>query len=226
MQLHAAADGLRSIPACAGEPNEVDARKGNATVYPRVCGGTMCSCTPPPTGCGLSPRVRGNRMRSMPEREMLWSIPACAGEPAASSSVPTLAQVYPRVCGGTGSIQFGTDIGTGLSPRVRGNRFRLDSKHRWAGSIPACAGEPDMSDRPRCGARVYPRVCGGTGACISNLWETMGLSPRVRGNLHRPPHPLPTDRSIPACAGEPYWRRLDIEAQAVYPRVCGGTLLA
>ena len=90
-----------SIPACAGEPQERALSEAPEPVYPRVCGGTMCSCTPPPTGCGLSPRVRGNRMRSMPEREMLRSIPACAGEPCAAARRRRRAAVYPRVCGGT-----------------------------------------------------------------------------------------------------------------------------
>ena len=54
--------GLRSIPACAGEPTIANPLKIFYTVYPRVCGGTKlsvnCFCIP----SGLSPRVRGNRL--------------------------------------------------------------------------------------------------------------------------------------------------------------------
>ena len=53
---------------------------------------------------------------------------------------------------------------------------------------------------------VYPRVCGGTPPCgpRSSTVTTVGLSPRVRGNL--------TSASVSVAAGT-----------TVYPRVCGGT---
>ena len=81
-QRRKAASECRSIPACAGEPPSLCGKRGAATVYPRVCGGT--SVVPSPTvtvvvyprvcggtisSCGLvalnrglSPRVRGNRL--------------------------------------------------------------------------------------------------------------------------------------------------------------------
>ncbi len=50
-----------------------------------------------------------------------------------------------------------------------------------------------------------------------------GLSPRVRGNQAYGRGESVWDRSIPACAGEP-WRLLAKSASTtVYPRVCGGT---
>ena len=70
-----------SIPACAGEPAPVS--------------------MPADRAAGLSPRVRGN----LPPRPTILhprrSIPACAGEPPRSAHTCRLAQVYPRVCGGT-----------------------------------------------------------------------------------------------------------------------------
>ena len=50
-----------------------------------------------------------------------------------------------------------------------------------------------------------------------------GLSPRMRGNLHRRKHCCQMARSIPACAGEPPPGRQPVPRCAVYPRVCGGT---
>ena len=74
-------------------------------------------------------------------------------------------------------------VGTGLSPRVRGNLCKAPSTPHGKGSI--------------------PRVCGGTGDEELLLEHPMGLSPRVRGNpflgIERPTVP----GSIPACAGEP-----------------------
>ena len=49
-----------SIPACAGEPHLPCSPGSHATVYPRVCGGTLSDTTPPILLRGLSPRVRGN----------------------------------------------------------------------------------------------------------------------------------------------------------------------
>ena len=78
-----------SIPACAGEPRLSTGRPTLGRVYPRVCGGTTTSRLWPRYTWGLSPRVRGNQMASVPIEERQGSIPACAGEPfvAASRSI-------------------------------------------------------------------------------------------------------------------------------------------
>ena len=174
---------------------------------------------------GLSPRVRGNppglRFPSAGRR----SIPACAGEPTPTWTAEPAAWVYPRVCGGTRGVVREHPLGSGLSPRVRGNRGGGQQSDRQGGSIPACAGEPPG----RCPAAhrrgVYPRVCGGTGRLTQAIDSPDGLSPRVRGN-RSPSWPAPgKPGSIPACAGEPAgcgrWR----SPHPVYPRVCGGTPL-
>ena len=53
--------------------------------------------------------------------------------------------------------------------------------------------------------------------------ETIGLSPRVRGNPRELTQALHQPRSIPACAGEPGCAPDIRGRQQVYPRVCGGT---
>ena len=72
---------LRSIPACAGEPQIFNWKERKKRVYPRVCGGTLetkeCQMRPN----GLSPRVRGNLWHFLSGRFAHGSIPACAGEP-------------------------------------------------------------------------------------------------------------------------------------------------
>ena len=74
-------------------------------------------------------------------------------------------------------------------------------------------------------AKVYPRVCGGTGATIPPSNRREGLSPRVRGNpLPGPCYPRAA-RSIPACAGEPAGVGGRAALGGVYPRVCGGTVM-
>ena len=184
---------LRSIPACAGEPNGC-----TPSAIPALCPldfcvaeGSIPACAgePHPSGltagdpigprlsCGLSPRVRGNLCRNGPQAgsmrgqkpSNMGSIPACAGEPGASWR--TILTVYPRVCGGTRCTHY----------------------------------DAVMS------AQVYPRVCGGTVSGLKQLSVAQdsgmsGLSPRVRGNPLQVVlfvGDLDGGGSIPACAGEP-----------------------
>ncbi len=72
---------MRSIPACAGEPQKLRRERLEAGVYPRVCGGTSADIIALPPLRGLSPRVRGNRYRYTRADFAEGSIPACAGEP-------------------------------------------------------------------------------------------------------------------------------------------------
>ena len=116
-----AADGLGSIPACAGEPPAAIGFPRRLAVYPRVCGGTNDLIRTQPGYEGLSPRVRGNLIALCQYPRTLRSIPACAGEPPSCWCRPYQRQVYPRVCGGTKCSRSWCIATGGLSPRVRGN---------------------------------------------------------------------------------------------------------
>ena len=209
-----------------------------------MCGGTRWPIMASRLSAGLSPRVRGNRRPGAGGGGFCGSIPACAGEPPASSSRRVAPSVYPRVCGGTPTRRRYGGTRFGLSPRVRGNHVLLLYPHDTYGSIPACAGEPSTPTADRGTSWVYPRVCGGTVPQIGNAGVQPGLSPRVRGNRSGGVSGAAmggglsprvrgnrrggaggrrSDRSIPACAGEPPWSVTDTCTVAVYPRVCGGT---
>ena len=138
-----------SIPACAGEPLGDFGRGNHFTVYPRVCGGTSATTGSAVLLRGLSPRVRGNRPDAVAGVPDGGSIPACAGEPAALCGAALTIRVYPRVCGGTGNRSERTLAVSGLSPRVRGNPGGLRVLAGIAGSIPACAGEPQWAGAGR-----------------------------------------------------------------------------
>ena len=154
--------GPGSIPACAGEPLVHSTSVLAWAVYPRVCGGTSWTLGGIASSLGLSPRVRGNRLRRSRVRVGRRSIPACAGEPSLRLSAFPARRVYPRVCGGTLREDSGRARGWGLSPRVRGNlRCDLSRKGDFR-SIPACAGEPAGCPSSTATAAVFPRVCGGT----------------------------------------------------------------
>ena len=93
----------RSIPACAGEPQEMEEDVEIDEVYPRVCGGTTSTSSYFSHDNGLSPRVRGNLQYAVQVGAVGGSIPACAGEPLKSVIECVNIGVYPRVCGGTQS---------------------------------------------------------------------------------------------------------------------------
>ena len=146
--------------------------------------------------------VRGNRANLRRHRTNRRSIPACAGEPRPDGEPARGTAVYPRVCGGTPIELILSAPFPGLSPRVRGNPVLAAIRWPPARSIPACAGNLCGQRSTPC-SKVYPRVCGGTS--------------------DSPCHPAITERSIPACAGEPSSPGSWSLARRVYPRVCGGT---
>ena len=215
---------LGSIPARAGEPSGSRDGSGRPRVYPRACGGTNPIVAAITRSWGLSPRVRGNRNSLLLPVHHDGSIPARAGEPAASSRIGRHERVYPRACGGTAGLISLPLLGEGLSPRVRGNLPALPSLVPRPGSIPARAGEPSAPRRDRAGFRVYPRACGGTGDAVLFHRRVWGLSPRVRGNLVPCNSPATVCGSIPARAGEPWPCPCGSRVTVVYPRACGGTV--
>ncbi len=192
-------------------------------VYPRVCGGTLVPSSHTCSSYGLSPRVRGNLKSLLIFATIMRSIPACAGEPKREVEQTPMAMVYPRVCGGTGFVLLWRLVGSGLSPRVRGNQRQALVTLRFDRSIPACAGEPRANTSRPFRVWVYPRVCGGTDVQRGEFLTGVGLSPRVRGNQTTTRPTTTRKRSIPACAGEPATCRSTRTITAVYPRVCGGT---
>ena len=140
---------MRSIPACAGEPDPSACPGTFCTVYPRVCGGTDFRERGRRVVEGLSPRVRGNLLRGAPGGVRSRSIPACAGEPRTELGEPGKIRVYPRVCGGTALGKRTDSNADGLSPRVRGNPPAPQNRSATMRSIPACAGEPRRALPPR-----------------------------------------------------------------------------
>ena len=145
-----------------GEPSPSEPGAPWHRVYPRACGGTTVQIPASATKMGLSPRMRGNRDDDPRPRRMHGSIPAHAGEPAASRARHGRIGVYPRACGGTWWGELGPYTMPGLSPRMRGNPCGVVVGVPDHGSIPAHAGEPQAPQPTTDLWGVYPRACGGT----------------------------------------------------------------
>ena len=73
-----------SIPACTGEPADIDFDLDSAWVYPRVYGGTLLTSRKCRLVTGLSPRVRGNLCVRIThfivkEQVLQWACPVSKG---------------------------------------------------------------------------------------------------------------------------------------------------
>ena len=85
-----------------------------------------------------------------------------------------------------------------------------------------CGGTMERAEQWMNQEGLSPRVRGNRVLGVDGR-QVQGLSPRVRGNRIREPDRTLSERSIPACAGEPVHRRGWCLSTTVYPRVCGGT---
>ncbi len=133
--------------------------------------------------------------------------------------------VYPRVRGGAPPLQPNPRQSPGLSPRARGSPPDSRATVRRAGSIPACAGEPNPLIPASYAQQVYPRVRGGATLSMDSNGRRWGLSPRARGSQTAKTAMIAGNGSIPACAGEPQGAPDGLRISRVYPRVRGGALL-
>ena len=113
------------------------------------------------------------------------SIPACAGKPSAAPTAPTASAVDPRVRGEAIGCTYCTDCIGGRSPRARGSHERGLASLGADGSIPACAGKPDIPDEDLPGLQVDPRVRGEAEAYRFAPDKEAGRSPRARGSRGR-----------------------------------------
>ncbi len=113
-------DTKRFIPVGAGNSPIRSCRLSGSAVYPRGCGELRYILRRNHTERGLSPWVRGTRMRDLRKRFPLRFIPVGAGNSLAPMPSCHSAAVYPRGCGELSST--GTSVLTigGLSPWVRG----------------------------------------------------------------------------------------------------------
>ncbi len=211
----------RFIPACAGNatPN-CWARAGEA-VHPRVRGERspttrLCNST-----AGSSPRARGTRRHAglLVLRDRF--IPACAGNAIVPGSASPASAVHPRVRGEREPMAMITSTLAGSSPRARGTLDGSGDGMPWPRFIPACAGNASAMNVSAAPIAVHPRVRGERFSGPSDPAYGDGSSPRARGT---PSHWLPacpTQRFIPACAGNASPRRAFIQRPSVHPRVRG-----
>ena len=234
--------GCRFIPACAGNSSSAWCAGVQSAVHPRVCGEL------PPTLAlnlrynGSSPRVRGTPGGTRAARRSQRFIPACAGNSGPELFTPgTGGGSSPRVRGTRRHcwLQPGCDRfipacagnswrererahrHAGSSPRVRGTRSLSVRPRQPPRFIPACAGNSRPRWWPPASHPVHPRVCGELAPATARHPLPIGSSPRVRGTRECQPALRPTERFIPACAGNSGDPTRGAAGPSVHPRVCG-----
>ncbi len=136
-----------SIPAWAGETSSASRTAARWRVDPRVGGGDTSSQWIISAVSGRSPRGRGRPQAQARRFHPLRSIPAWAGETAATRPAAAARAVDPRVGGGDPLPIAGAIPRLGRSPRGRGRRVDGPVRVGNIGSIPAWAGETSR----RCG---------------------------------------------------------------------------
>ncbi len=172
---------LRSIPAWAGQtPPRVGPAPGS-TVYPRVGGANASALSSISMRPGLSPRGRGKLSRYDFLAVGTGSIPAWAGQTAASVAWMATCKVYPRVGGANQGRPPSSRDRRGLSPRGRGKPPGSPETPGWGRSIPAWAGQTALPGAAMIYKAVYPRVGGANPAEFFPKLRQGGLSPRGRG---------------------------------------------
>ena len=132
--------GLRSIPACAGNTLSAVAGRRTWAVHPRMRGEHQSIPSMERPWCGPSPHARGT-LQPMPLRVTAErSIPACAGNTSSSLSSCRNTPVHPRMRGEHDHGYHMTKLDTGPSPHARGTPAGDPAQGRGRRSIPACAG--------------------------------------------------------------------------------------
>ena len=111
----------------------------------------------------------------------------------------------------------------GPSPRGRGNQRTQWEVTALAGSIPAWAGKPQGTGSPWHTRQVHPRVGGETVYDLRRMTDTLGPSPRGRGNRDDYDRVRRRAGSIPAWAGKPAENFFQRYEGKVHPRVGGET---
>ena len=211
----------RFIPAHAGKTWLEGSECSTCRVHPRACGeNCRWPCRNPVTR-GSSPRMRGKRCSTVPQRTMSGFIPAHAGKTHFVVGPPVQGQVHPRACGENPHSPGYRDAHAGSSPRMRGKRVEPRSRALTFGFIPAHAGKTERLHSRTPASAVHPRACGENSDPVGTVCPRAGSSPRMRGKLYHVDVPSPVMRFIPAHAGKTETERNHNVHGTVHPRACG-----
>ena len=212
---------IGSSPHTRGTPGGLAAAIGATTVHPRIRGERAATCRTPHASGGSSPHTRGTHSRVRSRQAAKRFIPAYAGNAQRRPDGRRRQAVHPRIRGERLSSGPLPSSPSGSSPHTRGTRLRGDATHAAPRFIPAYAGNAPAHRSRIWPNTVHPRIRGERAAQSLRSRLASGSSPHTRGTLPgHGPH-QPTDRFIPAYAGNAGFHPHPIFATTVHPRIRG-----
>ena len=132
-----------------------------------------------------------------------------------------MATVHPRVRGDMGSKAPQAEGEVGSPPRARGHVPQLGQVSSPDRFTPACAGTCDDMDELFFTLSVHPRVRGDMSLRPRSRGHEGGSPPRARGHGSTSCSVFAGFRFTPACAGTCCWLAVAWQQSTVHPRVRG-----
>ena len=109
---------------------------------------------------------------------------------------------HPRACGANAVTRAPASRPCGSSPRMRGKRRIVDTRHNRLRIIPAHAGQTKSKRVRAFSMPDHPRACGANSCDAASGRIVTGSSPRMRGKHGHLVRRNDRDRIIPAHAGQ------------------------
>ena len=220
-QHHSASDGLRFIPAYAGNALGRIDQPEDGPVHPRIRGERHLELNMNNIELGSSPHTRGTRIDADRYRPNTRFIPAYAGNAPRMPRRPTRSPVHPRIRGERKTSDLCKQHPDGSSPHTRGTLHRNVRNLVGRRFIPAYAGNASSACGQRSCSPVHPRIRGEREVLKKRVLVIDGSSPHTRGT----PEPTTRLRSevrfIPAYAGNATGGRETWSHSTVHPRIRG-----
>ena len=174
-------DGLRFIPARAGNIRLNATRFSFLSVHPRAGGEHVIDGKPMVYTVGSSPRGRGTYRHLRQRRHRHRFIPARAGNICPIRRRGPVPSVHPRAGGEHEGHRVPPLAQAGSSPRGRGTCLSTHRTRAYLRFIPARAGNIATAGTPWRRNPVHPRAGGEHRSRRRSASERYGSSPRGRG---------------------------------------------
>ena len=146
--------------------------------------------------------MRGKLDAEVFSRHCCRIIPAHAGQTMVTCRVMALWTDHPRACGANFRHAVISLHDVGSSPRMRGKRRIVDTRHNRLRIIPAHAGQTKSKRVRAFSMPDHPRACGANSCDAASGRIVTGSSPRMRGKHGHLVRRNDRDRIIPAHAGQ------------------------
>ena len=180
-QHHSASDGLRFIPAYAGNALGRIDQPEDGPVHPRIRGERHLELNMNNIELGSSPHTRGTRIDADRYRPNTRFIPAYAGNAPRMPRRPTRSPVHPRIRGERKTSDLCKQHPDGSSPHTRGTLHRNVRNLVGRRFIPAYAGNASSACGQRSCSPVHPRIRGEREVLKKRVLVIDGSSPHTRG---------------------------------------------